>query len=185
MAWSDAVSVFGSVPRLRGDNPRVVLVPAVAPGKVQSCRSAIPLTEIARLDATGLRLDVDELRRRLTGGAAKAGRTSSRRAKALAKRMVLVAAILKYHGFSTDAVVYEPAMQKQLAKLSNLSQPNVSRTMKELLGPKPMSKYRRLCRPVALEGFLVKLDDGTMVPEAPFFRPFQPTEKEDRQARNV
>jgi len=184
MAWSDAASVFGCVPRLQSATPTVVLVPAVPPATTRWCRSAMPLTEIARLDDAGLHVDMEEFRRRLTGAAAGAGRTSSRKAKALAKKTVLVAAILKHHGFSTDNVVYESASQKQLAKLSKLSQPNVSRTMEELFGPRPMSRYRRLCRPGALEGFLAKLDDGTLVPEVPTFRSFQPTEKEDSLAKN-
>lgn len=93
--------------------------------------------------------------------------------------------LLTYHKSSTGDVIYEPATQKQLAKLSGLSQPEVSRVMEHLLGPKPMSTYHQACRQGALEGFLTKLADNSVTPDAPFFRPFQPTEQEECETKNA
>jgi len=185
MAWSDAASVFGCVPRLQAANPTVVLVPAVTPTPARWCRSAVPLTEIARLDDTGFHVDVEELRRRIGGWTPKAERTQSRKAKAFAKRTLLLKTILTYHKSSTGDIIYEPATQKQLARLSGLSQPGVSRVLEQILGPKPMSTYHKACSQGALEGFLTKLADNSATPDAASFRAFQPTEQEEYETKNA
>lgn len=185
MAWSDASTVFGGVPRLQSTTPTLVLVPAVTPAPARWCRSAVPLTEIARLDDTGFHVDVEELRRRIGGWTPKAERTQSRKAKAFAKRTLLLKTILTYHKSSTGDIIYEPATQKQLAKLSGLSQPGVCRVLEQILGPKPMSTYHKACSQGALEGFLTKLADNAATPDAASFRPFQPTAQEECEIKNA
>jgi len=76
------------------------------------------------------------------------------------------AALLKHHGFGTEAFSYEPATQKQLQKLTRWNQTKVHRVMRTIFGDDPMNTYKQKCKTKAITGFLKKNDDGSYTVEA-------------------
>ncbi|HUU90126.1 MAG TPA: hypothetical protein VM238_02830 [Phycisphaerae bacterium] len=187
LAWPDAPAVFKNAPRLQSARSTAVLVPAILPprgGWRPPAARVVPLIEVAALDKTGLRLDLEELSLELAGKKSRRTGEATRKAKIAAEKGLLAAVLFKHHGLEMETFNWQPATQKELKKDTGWSQSKVSRTMAKLFGPKPMKKYRNLCSRQGLKGFLKRLDDESLVTEVPYYSTSHPTELEERRFLN-
>ncbi len=106
------------------------------------------------------------------------------------EKMQVLAALLTHHRFESEEINWEPARQRDLLLLlgADWNQSKISRALKRTFGPAPMANYKRLCRREAIEGFLKKEEgkDGSVSYEAdaPYHRPFHPTDAEERLTQN-
>lgn len=93
------------------------------------------------------------------------GRTNRKQRKQNEK-LQIQAALLKHHRFNNDSIIYEPATQKILQRLTQWNQPKVHRVMKDIFGNSPMHIYKQRCKQKTISGFLSKLDNGGYTVEA-------------------
>ncbi len=102
------------------------------------------------------------------------------------EKIQVQAALLTHHKIESDEINWEPASQKDLLSLlgADWNQSKISRALTRTFGPKPMTRYKRLCRTKAITGLLERLEDGSYKPEAGYYKPLHPTEKEDKRALN-
>jgi hypothetical protein len=127
-------------------------------------RVQIPLAALERWAVNRKR--AEELRPPMPTPSNTARATKRPKASAKQNAMLLLAALLAHHKFDSKRPNWEPATSADLEKNLTWPQPRVSRAMKSLFGPAPMSRYRALCKEKKLSGFLKRNEDGQTEVEA-------------------